>query len=179
MLRLIILRHLKTGWALPGQRDIDRQLEQRGISDAKIVESWIAEHGLAPDYIYCSEAVRTRQTLDAITPAFAQKPQVTFHPDLYSGSADDYLAILESHGEPETLMIVGHNPSCAALANMMLDRNTELKPGSDMAAIAYKYPTGAMTVFDFDIEDWASLRPATGKLVHFLMPKSYLSAADD
>lgn len=177
-MRLIILRHLKTGWALPGQRDIDRQLEPRGIADAKIVEGWIAEYGLTPDHVYCSEATRTRQTLDAITPAFTKKPQIAYHPGLYSGSADDYLAILEGHSEPETVMIVGHNPSCAALANMMLDRNTVLTPGSDMAAIAYKYPTGAMAVFDFDIEDWINLRPGTGTLVHFLMPKSYREAAD-
>lgn len=177
MLRLIILRHLKTGWALPGQRDIDRQLEPRGIADAKIVEAWIGDLGLTPGHIYCSQAIRTRQTLDAITPAFSESPQVTHHPELYSGSADDYLAILESHEAPETLMIVGHNPSCAALANMLLDRNTALAPDSDMAAIAYKYPTGAMAVFDFDIDEWSDLRPGTGKLVHFLMPKSHRQTA--
>ncbi|WP_075997987.1 SixA phosphatase family protein [Salaquimonas pukyongi] len=176
-MRLIILRHLKTGWALPGQRDIGRQLEPRGIADAEIVAGWIGEHGLTPGHVYCSEAVRTRQTLDAITPAFEQAPGITHHPDLYSGTADDYLAVLESHGEAETLMIVGHNPSCAALANMLLDRNAALAPGSEKASIAYKYPTGAMAVFDFDIENWQDLRPGTGNLVHFLTPKPFRQPA--
>ena len=46
MLRLYILRHVNTGWALPGQRDIDRELNEQGIADLEIVSRWIAEKKL-------------------------------------------------------------------------------------------------------------------------------------
>ncbi|MCB1386036.1 MAG: histidine phosphatase family protein [Nitratireductor sp.] len=178
MLRLMILRHLKTGWALPGQRDFDRRLEARGIEDAAIVSRWIGDLGLAPDHVYCSDAERTRDTLRRIERAFSRPPAVTFHNALYSGTSDDYLEAIERHPQAESLMIVGHNPSCAALANQLIDRNAIARGSGGQAdpsmnAISYKYPTGALAVIDFDIADWSKVRPGSGRLVKFLMPKEF------
>ena len=71
MLRLCLLRHMKTAWALPGQRDIQRALNEVGNSDLAIVREWITERGLTPGHVFCSPATRTRQTLEGIEPAFA------------------------------------------------------------------------------------------------------------
>ena len=38
MLRLYVLRHAKTSWALPGQTDFQRQLNERGIEDAVLTQ---------------------------------------------------------------------------------------------------------------------------------------------
>lgn len=169
MLRLLILRHMKTGWALPGQRDIERRLNERGEADLAIVRQWIGEHEFSPGQIFCSPATRTRQTLEGILPAFDPLPQVTYVESMYSGFTDEYLDCLRKHGKGPTILMVGHNPTCASLANALAGSgDTEM-----LETLTYKFPTGALAVIDFEAQNWDDIREGSGHLAHFLMPKPY------
>ncbi len=168
MLRLYILRHLKTGWALPGQKDIDRQLNAQGISDAGIVGRWISEKGYTPEQVYCSNAVRTRSTLDLIAGSFSSSPNTEIVPAFYSGFVNEYLEVIHGHNEPQSIMVIGHNPTCASLANMLAAKGDP----SALDEISYSYPTGSLAVIDFDTNNWSEIREGGGKLVEFLTPKA-------
>jgi len=160
---------MKTAWALPGQRDIDRMLNDIGRSDLEIARNWITTHGLTPGHVYCSTATRTRQTLEGIEPAFSTPPGVDYRDELYSGFTDEYLNCIVNHERPEALMIVGHNPTCASLANILATTGDE----NSLETMSYKYPTGSMAILDFEIDQWSQLRNGTGILVDFLMPKAF------
>lgn len=169
MLRLCILRHMKTAWALPGQRDIERTLNDVGNSDLAIVRDWITQHDLSPGHVICSPAERTRQTLAGIQAAFTKVPTVEYPPELYSGFTDEYLASIKNHGKPETILLIGHNPTCASLANMLAASGDD----EGMNTLSYKYPTGALAIIDFNITAWSDLETGTGYLVDFLTPKQF------
>lgn len=169
MLRLCLLRHMKTAWALPGQRDIQRALNNLGKEDLAIVRGWIRERQLTPGHVFCSPATRTRQTLEGIQPAFAAPATVDFCPELYSGFTDEYLDCIMGHEKPETLLLIGHNPTCASLANILATSGDN----ESLNTISYKYPAGAMAIIDFDIDSWAEIKPGSGILVDFLMPKQF------
>lgn len=64
MLRLILVRHAKSGWDDPGLDDHDRPLAPRGRRAAGWLGTALRDGGFLPETILCSSALRTRQTLD-------------------------------------------------------------------------------------------------------------------
>lgn len=166
MLRLYIMRHAKSSWAIPGARDFDRELNDRGLQDLSKLSKLMKNEGISPDKILCSSAVRTRQTLDAIKDAFTNEPEITFTERLYSSGLPEYIEIINSITDAKSLMVIGHNPMCGSLATSL--------PGSGDSAqlekIAYKYPTSALSIIDFDMETWADVTRDSGILEKSVFP---------
>ena len=173
MLRLYILRHVKTGMALPGQRDFDRRINERGQADLALLKDLIASARLIPSHVYCSPAERTRATLAGISGAFDPVPAATMLERMYHGSVEDYLEILRAHPRPEPLMIIGHNPMCEALANLLSGQGDE----AALRLLHMKYPTGGLAVIDIPEQSWAGLREGAGHLSAFHIPSGLRDAA--
>ena len=67
-------------------------------------------------------------------------------------------------GTGQVVALVGHNPGIAEFAARML----RLAP--DHAEFR-RYPTAATLVADFAVDDWAALRPDSGQMVDFTIPR--------
>ncbi len=160
MLRLYIMRHAKSSWAIPGARDFDRELNDRGLADLKKMSNIIKNHPITPDKILCSSAIRTRQTLDAIISSFTNEPEITFTEQLYSSGLSEYIDIINSVTHAKSLMIIGHNPMCGSLATSLPGSGVE----EELEKIAYKYPTGAISITDFSVDNWAQVKKGSGIL---------------
>ena len=167
MLRLYLLRHAKSSWAEPGKRDIDRKLNARGEADLPNIAALMKSRNWVPAHVYCSDAVRTRETLAGIEGSFVPRAAISYEPELYSGDTASYMRFLIDHGGTAPLMIVGHNPTCEALA-MQLAKDGD---GEALKTLAMKYPTGGLAVFDLDISNWSELKPHCGHLVDFVIPR--------
>ena len=76
MRRLILLRHAKSDRSRSGERDHDRVLAKRGRGAAPRMGAYMASHGLRPDLVVCSTAVRARETWELVSPAFDEPPRV-------------------------------------------------------------------------------------------------------
>ncbi|MYZ49920.1 SixA phosphatase family protein [Propylenella binzhouense] len=171
MPRLMLLRHAKS--ARPeGVPDRARPLSERGRSDAAGIGRAMAARGLQPDAVICSPAERTRETLDAILPHLAPIDNVKLVNELYEAESGTLLALARAEaGDSGTLLVVGHNPSIeeAALALAAKD-----EPSPEREAMAEKYPTGALAVFEFD-GGWAELGSGAVRLLAFLRPRDLKS----
>jgi len=168
MLRLFILRHAKSSWATAGLTDVQRPLNERGLKDLPKIVTAMAERNYRPDHVYCSSARRTRMTLSGLYNDEKSTPPTTFSDFLYSGSTQDYLLTLTAHPRAESILIIGHNPCVYMLANQLVKSGET----SQMDELAIKYPTGALSVIDFDINDWRKLTPDSGVLVEFIKPRA-------
>lgn len=168
MLRLYVMRHAKSSWAVPGARDFDRELNERGLADLVKLGNAIKSRGYTPDKILCSSAVRTRATLEGIADSFSAAPEVTFTDKLYSSGLDDYMRIIQAEESSASLMVIGHNPMCGALAASLAGRGEP----EMIDLIAYKYPTGTISVIDFDTDKWSLIEPRAGVLVDCLVPST-------
>ena len=166
MLSLYIMRHAKSSWAIPGARDFDRELNERGLHDLVKISHVIERENINPDKILCSSAVRTRQTLDAITDAFKNEPEIVFTERLYSSGLAEYIEMINATGDAKSLMIIGHNPMCGSLATSL--------PGTGESAeiekIAYKYPTAAISIIEFDLDNWSQVTKSSGTLKKSIFP---------
>lgn len=110
-----ILRHAHSSWAVPGQRDHQRVLDDRGQEDAIRLASRVEANAVRIGRVVCSTAVRARQTLDLVRKALPASADIRFSDKLYAlGSAAYEAEIRDAEGEGE-LLLVGHNPTIEQL----------------------------------------------------------------
>ncbi len=166
MLSLYIMRHAKSSWAIPGARDFDRELNDRGLEDLAKLSKVIKKEAIFPDKIICSSAIRTRQTLDAVSHVFENEPEIVFTERLYSSGLDEYIEIINSNSDIKSLMIIGHNPMCGSLATSLPKTGDE----EELLKIAYKYPTAALSIIKFDVDQWSDVTKASGHLEKSIFP---------
>jgi phosphohistidine phosphatase len=168
MLTLSLLRHAKSSWADPRLDDIDRPLNKRGETDAPRMGAFMARHGLVPDLILCSPAVRTRQTLDLVLPRLKASPEIAYEDALYPGAPAAVLKRLRKVA-PRVghAMIVGHNPGLQVLALTLAGSGAE----ADLQALAEKLPTAGLAVIELDGGSWARIKAGGGRLKLFTAPK--------
>lgn len=168
MLRLFILRHAKSSWGTAGVADVQRPLNERGIRDLPRIAAVMAKRNYQPEIVYCSSANRTRMTLNGLFSGHAGPPPVIYSDLLYSGGMQDYLRIIAAHKSPESIMIIGHNPCVHMLAAHLAEQGKTSK----MDELAIKYPTGTLSVIDFDFKEWSQIQDNKGTLIDFICPRS-------
>jgi len=169
MRRLMLLRHAKSDWATPGARDHDRPLTARGRESAAKMGAYMARHALMPDLVVASSATRVRETLQELLPAFKTAPKVIEDKSLYETEAESLLATIKGTGRPiHNLLLVGHNPGLADLAALLMaSGDVEVRQ-----RLLEKFPTGALAVIDFALDDWTKLHPKAGRLDRFVIPRT-------
>ena len=67
-----------------------------------------------------------------------------------------------------SLLLVGHNPGLAELASLLMasgDVETRQR-------LIEKFPTAALAVIDFALDDWGKLHPKAGRLDRFVVPRA-------
>jgi phosphohistidine phosphatase len=164
MKRLILIRHAKSGWDAPFVGDHKRALNDRGVAAALTVGTWLAEQGHMPDHVQCSTATRCRQTWDGIKEASGFTVEPEFVDGIYHATSDQMMTIL-NRAPGDTLMMLGHNPGISDFAERLIDGVMPDHPKFPM------YPTAAVTILDFDVEDWGLVNFGFGHFVDFVVPK--------
>jgi phosphohistidine phosphatase len=166
--RLILLRHAKSAWDNPSLADFDRPLSTRGRKSAPIMGAYLARRGMVPGLVLTSSAKRALETLDLVYAGWQVKPTVRKLKSLYLAMPREMLRRVQAIGrDPDCVMLVGHNPAIADLASWLCSTGEMAHRGS----LAHKFPTAAVAVIDFAVEDWAEVDAETGKLVDFATPK--------
>jgi len=146
--RLILMRHGKAEQHAASGGDFERALAPRGQNDAALMGKVLARADLSPDLALVSSARRTRETWEAVAPAFAGARSETRR-DLYHAEAQDVLAaIREEAPDGGTVMVVGHNPGLHELA-LRLAMGGPADPAM-MAKLRSKFPTSTVAVFAID-----------------------------
>lgn len=157
--RLILMRHAKSSWDNALLDDFARPLNGRGRVSAKALGDWMRQQRYLPDQVLCSSAARTRETFAGLKII----ADTEFIDVLYHASADQMMRTLQ-HATGKTVLMIGHNPGISWFAEQLV-----ATPPSHTRFM--DYPTGATTVVDIDISIWEDLRPNTGGVVDFVVPR--------
>lgn len=121
MKRLTLVRHAKSDWSLPDQRDWDRPLNKRGQQDAPEMGRRLRQRRLKPDLILTSPAVRALATATIIARELRFAPERMQQDErLYLSSPEDILTVIRDlGGESRHLMVIGHNPGLTEFADRL------------------------------------------------------------
>lgn len=159
--RLILTRHAKSDWDDPTVPDHDRPLNARGRRTARALGDWLASRGHHPEEVLCSDSRRTVETWELVEGAvFETRPAVRTDRRLYLAAPETMLEVLRTASAP-TVMMIGHNPGIAALAQRLPAR-PPLDPEFR------RYPTGATLVVDFQADDWSQVAEGQGSVLDFV-----------
>ncbi len=159
---LLVLRHAKAAGE-PGVNDVRRPLAGRGRRNADALGQWLLAQDLAPDWVLCSSARRTRETWARVSAALGVaapgEGAVSFDPRVYDAGARDLLDLVnEQPDDARTLLTVGHNPASQQLVAWLTGR-------SDI-----EFPTCALAVIRVG-ESWAAVAPGGGDLAVLWTPR--------
>ena len=66
MKTIFLLRHAKSSWDDVSLDDFDRPLSTRGIKSCKKIGKYLKKNKLIPDIVYCSSAIRAKQTWELV-----------------------------------------------------------------------------------------------------------------
>jgi len=161
--RLILLRHAKSSWSEDGLADFERPLSGRGERDAPRMGARLRKHGIHPDLVLSSPALRARTTATLVARALDYSDNdVRLDPTLYLAAPREILAAIARQTDAvDCLLVVGHNPGLTELTNLLLP---ELALDN--------LPTAGTVVLDCAAESWIELQNAQRRLVHYDYPKS-------
>lgn len=145
MSRLLLLRHAKAVWAKPGMKDYDRPLDAEGHAALDRLAAAMRATGLLPDRVVLSGSCRTRETAFGLLERLGVEVETVIDDEIYSGGAAEYLRSIRTHGDVETLMLVGHNPSMEDLALALCEKGD---PDS-LDRLHAGFPTAALATISF------------------------------
>lgn len=154
------MRHAKSSWSDGSLSDHQRPLNKRGEKAAEAVGHALTARGYAPDTIWSSDSIRTRQTAMRLIRAIPGAQTVNYDSNFYHAGIQTVLTVCGKQIEPEgKLMLLGHNPGWAALHEYFTGQY-------------HDYPTGACTVMTRNMQsdgDW--LDPSSWRFVDLILPR--------
>lgn len=152
---LVVVRHSKAEQVAAS--DFDRELADRGRRDAAATGAWLAGIGVVPDRALVSAAPRAVQTWEALAEGAGWSLEPDLDQGLYTAGPDTALDLVRGIDDDcVSLVVVGHNPTMASLAQMLDDGEGDIEAGNEMAT---GFPTSAAAVFAYD-GTWADLETA-------------------
>lgn len=170
MKQLTILRHAKSGWDAPVERDFDRPINARGRRGAALMGDYWRGQGWALDWIIASPAVRVTETLDHFLPAAgfaALEPH--WERRVYLASGATLLDVVRETGAlGDHLLLVGHNPGLEDLAMMLVPADPD---HTARTALEEKLPTASLVRIHLPITQWRDLAEGCGTLDAFVRPR--------
>jgi len=147
-LRIFLVRHAHAGWALPGVRDFDRPLDDRGREEAARLAATMSVNAFEPDLVYCSNARRCLETLGILQARNSVNLRIEHSDALYASSHDAYLDLIASKHDKaiRSIMIIGHNPMLEDTAQALLQDD----PATFETALGSGFPTAGLLILDCD-----------------------------
>ncbi|NWG45929.1 MAG: histidine phosphatase family protein [Alphaproteobacteria bacterium] len=179
MKTLYLLRHAKSSWTDPTLEDHERTLNERGRRTAPLMGAYMREHGYVPDYVLCSSARRTLETLELLRPSLEPGTPVDVDPGIYHVPAPTMMRVVRRlPPASDRALIIGHNPGLEDLIEMLArpdGTRAELEAREKLAA---GFPTAGFAVLRADVSAWDEVMPQACQLVCVVKPKE-LADLDD
>ena len=161
---LYLVRHAKSSHDDPTLEDIDRPLNKRGKSDAKLMGEILYDKGVRIDNMLISPSKRTRSTAKRLAKQLDyDKDKIQIDSTIYRCRTQALLAAIRSvDNQYKSLMVIGHNPSTIQVANHF-QKDT----------IFTEVPTCGIVAIEFEGASWETLGHKEGDFKFFDYPKKY------
>ncbi|MBY0461930.1 MAG: hypothetical protein K2Q34_01970 [Alphaproteobacteria bacterium] len=158
MKRLILMRHAQAQLERFGFNDRERAITMAGMHELDAIRVKIQGHLEGISLILCSNAKRTRQTLEGMKPLVPSTASIVYKDELYHTNSkilwDRLSEVEDTH---QCVMIVAHNPGLTQFIQ-------ELEP-----SIPFKeFPTSGVAICEGEFPSWQEASPRYLRLHKFL-----------
>ena len=169
MKTLTLLRHAKSGYDDPTQRDFDRALNAKGQRAAAVMGRQAKALGITAPAVVASPAMRVVQTLEHFLVGCGSDARPEWDRRIYLASAATLLDLLQELPDThDRVLLAGHNPGLEDLVLMLVpDQGGD--PLRDQVEL--KFPTASVAEMTFDTDRWEGVAPGTATLTRFVRPR--------
>jgi phosphohistidine phosphatase len=159
---LVVVRHAK---AEPyAETDHARRLTDRGRADAAAAGAFLTTVGIEPSHALVSDATRTQETWAELRGPLGEGIVEDVSPAYFSASEAEVLeAVRALPPEATCAVFVGHNPTAAHLARLLVDGEGDPEV---MRGLLEGFPPAAVAVLELP-GDWSELTEAGARLTRF------------
>ncbi|EGD58974.1 putative phosphohistidine phosphatase, SixA [Novosphingobium nitrogenifigens DSM 19370] len=169
MKTLALFRHAKSDWSDARARDFDRPLNERGQRGAIAMGRHIRNGRWRFDRIIASPAVRVAETIETASRAWGRAFPVEWDRRIYLASSATLIDLLrEMDGDPESVLMVGHNPG---LEDLIFDLVPDDGSSPLREIVERKFPTATFAVLELAIDRWEDLDLGCARLVELTRPR--------
>lgn len=151
------MRHAKAAYPESGT-DHERPLASRGRKDAPEVGRWLAEEGLVPQLVLCSDAARTVETAEGVVSGTGENLTISPLASLYESHVGEVVEAVQTVADSVSrVLVVGHEPTMSATVAALTGQHL-------------RFPTSGVAVVELS-GSWRDLEPDSCRLEQFRIPK--------
>ncbi len=163
MKTLYLLRHVDTE-KTSTKGDFKRTITPFGISQTALLAKYINKNNIMPDLILCSDAIRTKQTLELINKVCNFKSNILYLNELYNAQTNVLEnQVLMADNSVNSLMLIGHNPAITMLP-------LRFKLAKIISKLSDFNHTGKLVGICFNNATWSNLLIAPCKVTDLFCP---------
>ncbi|MGI8950100.1 MAG: SixA phosphatase family protein [Chitinophagaceae bacterium] len=161
MKTLLLIRHAKSSWDNPLQKDFDRPLNKRGKHNAPKMAKRLYKKKIKIDLFITSPAARALATCKYFADEYdIKEKKIIKVPEFYEDNANQFYPVLtELNDDYNCVAIVAHSPAIINFANELTETKID------------KMPTCAVFAVKIDIEQWKDFATAKKEFWFFIYPK--------
>jgi phosphohistidine phosphatase len=161
MKQILLIRHAKSSWDDPTQKDFDRPLNERGKKDAPEMAKRLLEKKVKIDAFVSSPAKRAIATCKYFAKAYDKKEKNIIEvSQLYEPDVDNFYRVITGvDNDYDTIAVFSHNPGITAFVNELTNVHVD-----DM-------PTCSIFAINVDIKKWKEFEDAEKQFWFFDYPK--------
>lgn len=159
--RLIFMRHAEAQMTQYGKPDKDRAITMEGMNQLEALRLKLRGKLSGVDFVICSNAKRTRQTLEGLKQLLPANVEVIFDDSLYQGDQNlIWETINKVDSKYKGLLIIAHNPGLSQVVQWIADLG-----GRSIRQI----PTGGMAICSTKAV-WSDVSAPKLSLEEFIQP---------
>lgn len=159
--RLIFMRHAEAQMVQYGKPDKDRAITMEGMNQLEALRLKLRGKLSGVDYVICSNARRTRQTLEGLKQLMPANVEVVFDDSLYQGDQNLIWQLINGvDSKYKGALIIAHNPGLSQVVQWIADLG-----GRSIRQI----PTGGMALCSTK-SSWSDISAPKLSLDEFIQP---------
>tara|TARA_B100000886_G_scaffold55086_1_gene33743 strand:- start:180 stop:689 length:510 start_codon:yes stop_codon:yes gene_type:complete len=166
MKSLSFMRHAESDYNYIVDSDFDRPIKKSGLKMTKICAEHFKKKNIRYDLLFCSPALRTKQTSSYFLTAMDLKTiKVVYDYNLYEGSSENFLLRVSNLKKYKDILVVTHEPQILFFKDFFLSK-TDCWPNIKDLEIA----TSSVLSINFDINMWNEINESNAQSYKFLNP---------
>ena len=150
------MRHAQAQLSQYGINDRERSITLAGMHELDALRPKLRNKLSDVQLVLCSNARRTRQTLDGIRHLLPTTLEIIYEDAIYNASKDFLIKTFHSLTDTvSTVMIVGHNPGLTECVQQVR---------------SFAIPTGSIVMMDVPVNRWVDLQFSFAKIAMVITP---------
>ena len=167
MRSLSFMRHAESDLNNFDGIDFDRPTKKSGLNFTKICAECLKKNNIRYDLLFCSPALRTKQTSSYFLSIMNLKTiKVIYDYNLYDGCSENFLLRVSNLKKYQDILVITHEPQILFFKDFFLSKTDLWSKVKDL-----EISTSSVLSIDFDINMWNEINESNAQSYKFINPK--------